>query len=78
MGTVKNLKITDSVFEVDDDHIGNNAISSIDVGILAASLTGGSVENCVAQNCEIDLRTTLEIPAMNVGTFPERLQEHHL
>lgn len=69
LGTVKNLKITDSVFEVDDDHISNNAISSIDVGILAASLTGGSVENCVAQNCEIDLRTTLEIPAMNVGTF---------
>ena len=32
-------------------------------------MTGGSVENCVAQNCEIDLRTTLEIPAMNVGTF---------
>ena len=69
LGTVKNLKITDSVFEVDDDHISNNAISSIDVGILAASLTGGSVENCVAQNCEIDLRATLEIPAMNVGTF---------
>ena len=69
LGTVKNLKITDSVFEVDDDHISNNAISSIDVGILAASLTGGSVENCVVQNCEIDLRTTLEIPAMNVGTF---------
>lgn len=68
-GTVKNLKITNSVLELDDDYINADEVSSINAGLLAASLVGGTIENCVVQDCEICLRTTLEIQSMSVGTL---------
>ena len=50
-GTVKNLKITNSVLELDDDYINADEVSSINAGLLAASLVGGTIENCVVQDC---------------------------
>lgn len=69
LGTVKNLKITDFVFHVYDKVNEIFDYSHINVGILAASITGGTVEHCEAQNCEIEVRLDSLNPNLFVGSL---------
>ena len=69
LGTVKNLKITDFVFHVYDKVNEIFDYSHINVGILAASITGGTVEHCEAQNCEIEVRLDSLSPNLFVGSL---------
>ena len=69
-GIVKNLKIKDSVVYVSTKVNGNYVqFSNISAGVLAAAVTGGTIENCEVQNCEVTLKLDTTVPDIIVGSI---------
>lgn len=66
-GIVKNLKIKDSVVYVSTKVNGDYVqFSNINAGVLAASVTGGTIENCEVQNCEVTLKLFDTVPNTDI------------